>query len=362
MDLRRGDLGNGVRRGSRGFTLLEMMVATVILLMIMALVAAMTDQVGKIWKKSNAQIESFESARAAFSTMTMRLRQATLNTYLDYYDASGNVRTAANSSTFVPASYARASNLHFVVDQASALVPLQTGQNANFHPTQAVFFQAPLGFTVTTASYGNLPNILNACGYYVEFNTDAAYIPSVVGASVNGRYRYRLMEFLQPTESFAVYSTASTGSASSYDSWFTNFLPPNVTQANAPLRMLAENIIALVILPELSPRDASSSSLAPNYTYDTRAGTITSLAQNQLPPLLRVVMVAIDEPSAKRLSVSAGTSPPSAITTDETSLFQTSSQLDADLNTLGSKLSSQKISYRVFDTDIAIHGAKWSTQ
>jgi len=361
MDLKlAGSSGSSWRNG---FTLVEMMVATVILVLILALVASLTDQVGKVWKHSNSQIGSFEAARAAYSTMTMRLRQATLNTYLDYYDASGNQRTTANTSTFQPATYARASDLHFVVDQAGTIVP----GTSTTHPTQAVFFQAPLGFTLTTSSYGNLPKVLNACGYYVEFNTDKTYYPPFLNAAtVKERYRYRLMEFLQPTEDLAIYSIAnsSAGTPPAYDNWFNSFLPPNVPKDN-PLRMLAENIIALVILPELSPHDQSGTVLAPNYTYDTRAGTITTITHNQLPPLLRVVMVAIDEPSAMHLTPSGTTTPPSLITgllSGTTSLFQTSSHLDADVNTLGQALAAQKVSYRVFDTDIAIRGAKWSTQ
>ncbi len=346
------------------------MVSTVILLLIMGLVLSLTDQTSKIWKHSTAQIQSFESARAAYATMTMRLRQATLNTYLDYYDAAGNIRSASNTA-FVPASYARASELHFIVDQARTIVP---GTAAD-HPTHAVFFQAPLGFTMNTTSYANLPNILNACGYYVEFNSDKSFNPPFLDATaVKERYRYRLMEFLQPAESLAVYGTSSSssviGSLPAYDGWFYNCLPTNIgaiptTQTNVPLRMLAENIIALVIMPEMSPRDASATVLAPNYTYDSRAGTISTITRNQLPPLLRVVMVAVDEPSFQRLVPSGSSTPPTVISnllSSATPLFQTSASLDADLNTLTSALSAQKIGYRVFDTDIAIRGAKWSTQ
>ncbi len=338
------------------------MVAVAILALIMLLVTSLTDQVSKAWKKSTSQIEAFESARGAYATMTMQLRQATLNTYLDYYDSSGNLRTPATTSTFVPAQYARASDLHFVADQARTLVPGTT----TLHPTHAVFFLAPLGFTETTTSYANLPNALNACGFYVEFASD--YLPPFLsGGTVQPRYRYRLMEMLQPTESLTIYtnSTGTAGTPPAYDGWFYNFLPPNVAITSAPVHMLADNIIALVILPELSPHDSSTTPIAPNYTYDTRAGTITTTAHNQLPPLLRVVMVAIDEPSAVRLNPTGSTTPPSLITgllSGATPLFQTASNLDADVATLGSALSAQKVAYRVFDTDIALRGAHWSTQ
>jgi len=357
-----------------GFTLVEMLVATVILTLIMVMVLSITDQTSRIWKRSSSEIQAFQNARAAYDTMTMRLSQATLNTYLDYYNSSNQSRTAylaANpSGTFVPVNYARSSELHFVVNQATTLVPLDTGaspaQTASCHPGHAVFFQAPLGFTTSSGTYGGLANMLNACGYYVEFNTDLPYLPSFLSSSsaIHQRYRYRLMEFLQPTESNAIFNTPSG------NNWFTSFLPPNTTQAQAPLRMLAENIIALAIVPELSPQTNSSQTnlVTSSYTYDTRAGDILTnkLTHNQLPPLLRVVMVAIDEPSAIRLNPNGSNTPPTLISS--LNFFKTTSSpspntdINNDINTLTQALSAQKINYRVFDTDIAIRGAKWSTQ
>ncbi len=351
--------------GERAFSLIEMLVATAVLVLIMAMIASFTSQTGKIWKRSAEKIQSFQGARAAYDAMTSHLSQATLNAYLDYYDSTLSPRTPANSLTFVPSSYARNSALHFVVDQASKIVP----NDQESHPGQAVFFLAPLGFTQTASTFGNLPNMLNACGYYVEFNSDRPNIPSFLTSlpGIKERYRYRLMEFLQPTESLGIYSLPSTGSASQYDQWFANFLPPNLAVSSAPLRTMAENIIALVILPELSTRDRANTGtpLAPLYTYDSRAGDITQVSHHQLPPLLRVVMVAIDETSAAHLTPPGTTAPPGSVNgllTGSGALFQTASQIDADLVTLSNALVAQHVNYRIFDTDIAIRGARWSTQ
>ena len=367
-----------------GFTLIELLVATTVLLLIMALVLSMTDQTSKVWRSSTAKIQSFQGARAAYDTMTARLRQATLNTYLDYYDneTPPEPRNPSNGSSFVPYYYARDSDLHFVVDQCSNIF---TGTPA-LHPAHAVFFQAPMGFT-TTSSYGPMQNMLNACGYYVEFNTDKPSFPPFLGSStvVHERYRYRLMEFLQPSEANTIYKYPYpvNGTPALYDQWFENFLPTTTSQVNspttgAPYHVLAENIIALIISPELASSDQS---IAPNYTYDSRAGTITNVYHHQLPPLLRVVMVAIDEPSAIRLIPDGTTTAPTFISTlfqGTTKLFQTPynppfnasapvsnpppNNLDADLNTLSQVLIAHKVNYRIFDTDIAIRGAKWSTQ
>lgn len=342
-----------------------MLVATAVLVLIMAMIASFTSQTGKIWKRSAEKIQTFQGARAAYDAMTSHLAQATLNTYLDYYDGSLSPRTPATAATFVPSSYARNSDLHFVVDRAAQIVP----DDQQAHPGQAVFFLAPLGFTQTSATFGSMPNMLNACGYYVEFNSDRPNIPHFLAnlPGIKERYRYRLMEFMQPTESLGIYSLPTTGGATQYDKWFTNFLPPNVSVSQAPLRMMAENIVALVILPELSSRDRSGTGtpLAPLYTYDSRAGDITTAAHHQLPPLLRVVMVAIDETAAARLTPPGTTAPPAAVNSllsGNGALFQTASQIDADLATLSSTLTGLHVNYRIFDTDIAIRGARWSTQ
>jgi uncharacterized protein (TIGR02599 family) len=350
-----------------------MLVATLILALIMVLVLSITDQTSKIWKSSTLQIEAFQNARSAYETMTMRLSQATLNTYLDYYNSAFKSRTAfiaaTPSGTFTPTYYARSSDLHFIVDQTTTLVPLNSGatppQTAACHPGHAVFFQAPLGFTVTSATYGGLPSMLNACGYYLEFNSDLPYVPPFLSSStlIHQRYRYRLMEFLQPTENNTIYSTA-TGTG-----WFSNFLPPHVSQASAPVGMLAENIVALAIVPELSAQtNTSQIKLVSNsYSYDTRAGNLTNTTyHNQLPPLLRVVMVAIDEASAMHLNPSGSNTPPSLIsglsTFKTTPSTSADTDVNADLNALTSALGGHKINYRVFDTYVAIRGAKWSTQ
>lgn len=354
-----------------GFTLVEVLVATVILTLILALVLSITDQTSKIWKHSTSEIQAFQNARAAYGTLTQRLSQATLNTYLDYYDASQAVRTPGTASSFTPFYYARNSNLHFISGQASTLVP----GTANLHPGHAVFFQAPLGFTLTSGTSGNLPNLLNACGYYVEYNTDKDYLPPFLASStaVKERYRYRLMEFMQPTEANTIYKPITSPTTfSDYTKWFTDFLPPKVAIKDAPVRVLAENIVALAILPELSPRDSTAQLVENDYSYDTRSGTILkagvpNVTHNQLPPLLRVVMIAIDEPSAQRLSAS-GSTPPTLFTGLSPLPFTTTTSgdpnadLDASRKQLEKALSDAKINYRVFDTDIAIRGAKWSTQ
>lgn len=349
-----------------GFTLIELLVGTTILALILVMLFSMNSQIATIWKRSSAEIDAFQDARAAYQTLTMRLSQATLNTYLDYYDQNMEPRAQTNSNSgdsFVPRYYARNSDLHFVIDHASALVPA----NVQSHPGHAVFFQAPLGFTLNPSNYSGLPAALNACGYYVEFNSDQninqSGLPSFLDGlpAVQARWRFRLMEFLQPTESLSVFSLPSSGSSSEYNRWFSDFLPAaEIYPAITPLRTLhalAENIIVLAVLP-MDP----GASLPGTYAYDSRGGTIFTPTHHQLPSLLRVVMIAIDEPSAQRFTAPGDKEAPSAIIEALSGRFQTPAHLDADIAAVMAKLIEAKVNYRVFDTSVGIRGGKWSVQ
>lgn len=333
---------SGRGRGG-GFSLVEMLVALAILAMILAFIFGITQQVGTVWKNSSGKIESFQGARAAFESMTRSLGQATLNNFYDYDDPNA------------PTAYVRKSALHFVCGKS--LVP---GQVAH-----AVFFQAPLGYTQAAAAQG-LGTLLNACGYYVRYGDDLSR-PSFL-APATPRYRFRLMQYLQPAENLGVYVYAPLGGANAYK-WFTADLaatPP------ANLYPLAENIVALVVLPALSILDRTASGsaapLAPAYEYDTLdASKAGAASANQLPPLLQVAMVAIDEPSALRLG--NGAAAPNFLQGPSGVLFTDSTRLGQDLQALGNNLDAApgnaagnrvRLNYRVFQSEVALRNAKWS--
>ena len=137
--------------------------------------------------------------------------------------------------------------------------------------------------------------------------------------------------------------------------------------------------MALVLLPKLSPGDKTAagsgtsytdSSLAPEYTYDTTSPGAGRSDPNldsrsQLPPIVTVTMVAVDEVSFNRYQGSR--------TTMQTDLgldmlFQkvgdtqnpTAGGFAQDLQTLEHNLQSDRLAYRVFTTDVGIKSAKWS--
>ena len=349
-------------RRNTGFTLVEVLVAATIVVILMGILVAMTDQTQRLVRSTSSKVEAFQEARAAFESMTRHLSQATLNTFWDYeYD-----------KLHEPTRYLRSAELRFSSGISSNL--LKGG--AASRPGHCVFFHAPLGQVDDKTALGSLDHLLNVWGYYLEI-TDTELLPGFLSAKVPQRKRFRLMEFMQPSEQLTTYKFQDIAKYST--NWFSTI----ISGANPPVRVLAENIVALVILPRLSradellwmksqkPASTVPPLIAPAYSYDTTNTRVSDPIlnpRNQLPPVVQVVMVAIDEPSAKNLEDRYGTQPYMGI--DYSRLFQNPTILeddpatpvpnDGDLAALESKLAAKRISYRVFSTNVSIRGAKWS--
>lgn len=369
-----------------GFTLVELLVAAVIVILIMAVTLQITSNTASIWQRTRSRVDAFQDGRAAFEWMSRHLSQAMLNTYWDYADADGKPRDPS-SATFNPKRYARQSDLHFISGSAIDLLKDVNGSDGSAlkTSTQAVFFQAPLGLS-STGSDLTANHRLNVSGYFLEYGDDAKFRPRFLQATGNSvlRHRFRLMEMTQPTESVSVYrSVAQARQASSFDPlklrrWFVDPLNDDAAATSGTIgtqrvkRVLAENIIALVLLPKRSIQDSAgkTTELAPRYAYDSQqylsgpGNPVAELSRNQLPPMIQVTMVAIDETSAARLQ-DRSTDPEMPPDFGLEELFNTSGQglqYATDLATLEQTLAAYtpKISYRVFTTNVSILQAKWS--
>jgi uncharacterized protein (TIGR02599 family) len=329
-------LGPKTKRRLRSFTLLEVLVTLAILLVILIALAQAMDSADRAWK--SGATDPYAAAQDAFETVAGRLADATLETYEDYADASGNFPTNA---AFVADHLARRSDLAFACGPAS-------GPNGLLAASQrttagcAVFFTATEGATQTYANQG-LGRLLNDMGYFVEFGDDTSEPSFLLTAH---RYRWRLRQVEQPSETLQVYAASSTSA------WIQQLVP-----AGAAIPMLAENVIALVALPDRYATDTGTA-LAPSYSYDSR-NAANALTLNQLPPRLILALVAIDELSAERLAAQNGTSAPSLVATN---LFQqgTPTQLAQDLATLDASLTAQKIGHRIYQREIQLSSAAWS--
>jgi len=340
------------------FTLVEMLVSCTLLVLLLLILTGIVNQTTKTWRFATTKVEEFRTSRMAFESLTRHLSQATLNTYWDYqYTGTGAAQT--------PSKYIRQSDLRFLTGSAQTI---SGGNSSPIRPGHAVFFQAPIGFT-DKSTYSGLGNLLNTWGYYLEFNTDKGIRPLMLeglNPPLAERYRFRLMELMQPSNYLNVYVTSKNAL-----DWVQS--PLNAKEP-VMVHCLAENIVALVILPRLSEGEKDSNgalypatALAPKYVYDSTATSTSSDpgldSKNQLPPLAQVTLVAIDEPSAARIT--NGTLPPDFGMTSNQPLFDTTtpnsaSKYATDLQTLETNLSTKRLNYRVFTTTVSIRGAKWS--
>ena len=307
--------------------------ATSVLTVLLVMVFSAISQVSSIWSRSMDKIESFKGARLAFESITRNLSQATLNTYLDYvYDGNGN-----------PKRYMRKSELRFIAGAAGS--PLASGATmpGTAGTGSAFFFQAPMGYT-TDQVYSGMESLLYPCGYFVSFAQNNT-IPSHVAVG-NNPYRYRLMQMLVSTGSNTIYTTGTS------TTWFTAFAGSAVP--------VADNVIALIVRPQ---DPGSLTQVPPNdsYFYDSTLNATADpqpITANQLPPVVQVTMVAIDETSAKRLE--NGSTPPAAIAAAMAGKFSDPANYQADLDALTASLRSSRINYRVFSSAVPIRESKWT--
>jgi len=347
----------------RGFTILELLAAMTVMVILFGLLAGILSNTTRVLGQAQGSGEATRAAQTGFDTLRRSLAQATLNSYWGY-DDPGN-----------PANYLRLSELNFVSGAGAELTALPGVRS------HAVFFQAPLGFADPGApisgSSGNansLLNSLNATGYFVRFGDDPTKRPNILGAASTSRYRFRLMQFLEPTTGLSVYKSTDIDPPATRLKWFRDGL-----DADKHVSVLAENIVALIILPKpagQNPPDPFSLVKVVNneswnptgaYNYDSREGGITAATRHFLPPSIRVIAVSIDEPSATKLQGDSTTMP---FDLDALGLFRTGASealLRSDLSRLEDILTAKPgnaagnkvvCTYRIFETDIPLADSK----
>lgn len=371
------------------FTLVELLVSMTVLAILLLLLTQLTNALRSAIANTTAGIEQFRDARVAFETMTRRIGQATLNAYDDVNPGVANGTAASTASAYI-----RASELRFVTgDAGSLIVGSPYGQSKSPYPTDAVFFQAPLGFSSDSKNAG-LAQILNTCGYFVQWGSDQSLRPPFLPQTLAYRWRFRLMELIEPSERLTVYNYTSGSDGATpmpkSNSWtYTNFdwfqIPLGTSstsnQTSTPVHVLADNVIFLALLPTLAPEnaqqnpgpgpDGTSIDIAPNYYYNTAYSSCTispfsgtrlyngdslPYAQNQLPPLVYVLMIAVDDKSFARYATSI--SDPANSFPD---LGQVGSLKDAsyttraaDVKTVTDKLIAARIGYRIFSAAVPL--------
>jgi uncharacterized protein (TIGR02599 family) len=351
-----------------GFTLFELLVAATIIVLVVGTLVSITNQTQQLIRGTTAKIEQFQDGRLAFEAMTRRISQATLNTYWDYqYQTVSQTIGGKTVQSRVPTRYERGSELRF---RSGRMTELNQAPKKPFQPTHGIFFQAPNGYVEDSLQNGAMDHLLNTWGYFVELNSDEDSLPEWLRSEVPARQRFRLMEMMEPSEQFSVYQFQQPRSAD----WFARPLG----RKDRPARPLADNIVALILLPRLAQADEqaqrerrASTLLAPLYRYDSTqaSGDAVLNSKHQLPPVVQVVMIAIDEASAERIARENTGRP--ALGLEYGTLFtrpdnleddpKTATPADGDIQKFTAMLTDKfRASSRVFSTNVSIRGAKWS--
>jgi uncharacterized protein (TIGR02599 family) len=310
---------SGPRR--RAFTIIEILVASAVFMLLVVVLLSVLSQASTVTQRATAKISSFQGARTAFEAITRNLSQATLNSYWDYYPNATN-----------PTDYIRKSELHFLIEPDG----MGLGQSGT---GQCIYFQAPIGSSASF-SLSSLQNLLNAVGYFITYE-QAEALPAPFTATSN-EYRYFLMQAVEDTTNLAVYNSDTSSE------WVNNI----VDYAHP----IAENIIFLGLWPRISPvDDPDGTALGRNYTYDSRAGASAAnqpRTAHQLPPVVQVTMVALDEPSAKRLCTSS--TPPF----DFSDLFTDVGEYQDDIDEIEKRLTKEHANFRIFTAMIPLRESR----
>ncbi|MEZ0273603.1 MAG: prepilin-type cleavage/methylation domain-containing protein, partial [Roseimicrobium sp.] len=131
---------------------------------------------------------------------------------------------------------------------------------------------------------------------------------------------------------------------------------------------VAENILAVLIQPvwpAVSGDTGASTDAAPNYLYDTRryqwpeASAEATRARHQLPPVLRLTLIALDEREWGALdTATADALAQELIELVNATLFQKSADYEQNIQRLEAEMGQRKLGFRIFSTAVQIPAAK----
>lgn len=321
-------------RENRGFSLLEVLVATAVLALILVVLMSLLSVAGSSYRQTSGRMDSFKTARVAFDAVIRAVSQAAMLARFGYDDPAN------------PQNYVLKSDLHFICGSQADL-----GLNApGTEDSHAVFFQAPLGI-VDSPGLQNAGALLNATGFFIAYG-EHPLIPDAAGEKVSNPRRFRLFQFFQPRERMTVYDQTiiridgipvSNDSENKTD-WFSDDVNNSLY-----CHPLADNVVALVILPM---RDNNASD---DYLWDSRnAGR--SESHHRLPTALKIAMAVIDEGSAARLG-----NPETAPNFFRAGLFTQPELFDQDLLRMEEDLKafSPPLQYWIFTAEIPLNASNF---
>lgn len=340
-----------------------------VLSIILVLLSEVTRQTQQVAGQVQQKVEAFRETRAGLEAMARRAGQATLNSYWGYNHPDR------------PTRWQRQSELHFATVYSDDTL----SSGANRASGHGFFFQAPFGYAGSEASTDGdsrldyLEGLLNAWGYYVEFNSDLpARTPFLQreDAIYPERKRFRLMELRIPSEDLSVMRPPSSdpdglpaialeSSESGVNQWFAD-----ATVRAEYARPIAENVLGMVVSPRLSDGTLpeGNSRIAPDYIYNSRryqfdgSSATALLSRHQLPELLDITLIATDEVSWIRFEETYGETAPEVFLEEMGQRFQLVSNYEEDLEELKEWMIEQGLEPRVFRVAVPLRSSKFTTE
>jgi prepilin-type N-terminal cleavage/methylation domain-containing protein len=283
----------------RGFTLLELLVATAVFVGLALILVSIAASLSSFWQLGIAHNERRSSALAAFSRMARDLRFASLSS-----DPS-------------------ATNFQLVINPAKV--------GSSYLLPQAVFWQAPVASDRSRADTALV-------GYFVQWVKEAdVSVPKLCRLLVDSDY---LMQ--KPSDFVSDALIASNAPA---------------TKASGYAGQLAENVLGLWMRPLDQTKnpilnDAKAGAFL-NGQFDSARGYTVAFTNasgtfpSALPASLEVALVAVDSRTAKRLSGRASEKPATA-----------SPDMWGDINAFYNKLPPEiRPGARIYSTVIDLHSA-----
>ncbi|XHR30981.1 MAG: type II secretion system protein J [Chthoniobacteraceae bacterium] len=264
--MRLATLTGGTRR--RGFTLLEVLIGTLVLALLVALLSQMLGRVSGVWQQGHAQVEKSEGGRAILEFMARELQAAMVPV---------NRTTGTNS-------------LQLVVNP--------THISDKYKNSDAIFWQAPLA---TDQTLGDIAEF----GYFVKWDTATnAQIPKALLCRF----------FVNPGTDYTAdsnYLILTTPTAWISDTILDTVAPADATtNTNAAYQgLFVENVLGLWI----TCLDAVGNTITQNggsdafdsrkgYSYTDSGGNAVVLSGCALPAAIDVSFVLLDSRSANRIT------------------------------------------------------------
>ena len=358
----------GIDRDGRAdsFTIIELLVAISILVVLLVLASQVISRTSVLWIYSNYKMTQAREARVGFDALISRLSAATVDSYYGYQYAPEATGQYTATGLYVPTNYTRRSELRFISGPAGDLTGLSSC------PTHAVFFLAPFGIVSDTANYGQLPGLLNIFGFYIQWSNVDLERPSILSGTDS--YRFRLMQFIQPADSMALYSLTTNYPTYTQVTTSPSWQLKALSASPSGIRPLANNVVALLLLPVLKPTALNTTDnplVAPGFLYNSEIAPISATPftspVNRLPPVIRVIMYTIDDKSAKRLPQTAAVpnlyvdSSSNPLFVDPAKLFPNPPDI-GDLQRFENTLTANKLAFRRFEATVQPPPQPWNTR